>query len=397
MSATRVSPGPSVTRILRIVARIFAAASIVFGALLLPSIFTQAEFLLGWWDAAALFLVFGLPLIMGLIATWCTGDVIRRIASGIALGQLLVMATWLVAMTGRALPSDANSAWVLGATAIGATAAGLAWRARFVWTYLVATCVLLIVIRYLASPQPFAIPLQDALYTLMFDSIFAALAMVTVRAGLNLDNAAEMARANATREAMTRAQAQELSRVDAIMHDGVLATLLIASQYGAESREAAGRQARKTVAQITDFAAAPTPRSTISKLDFIWRQQATTTEIDPEAEFDYVVDSPDADLPAEVGGAFSESLAEALRNVLQHASVPGEELHRAVHVSVDGNHIEVMVLDDGRGFDPSHIAPSRLGIAISIRARMARLLGGSSHVVSRLGHGTRVVLRWERP
>lgn len=397
MSAARVPPGPSLTRILRIVARVFAVASIVFGALLLPAIFAQAEFLLGWWDAAALFLVFGLPLIMGLIANWCSGVVIRRIAGGIALGQLLVMATWLVAMTGRALPGDADSAWVLGATAIGTTAAGLAWRARFVWIYLVATCMLLIVIRYLASPQPFAIPLQDALYTLMFDSIFAALAVVTVRAGFNLDNVADLASANATRVAMTRAQAQELSRVDALMHDGVLATLLIAAQDGAESREAATHQARKTVAQITDFTADPTPRSTITVLDFIWRQQATTTEIDPEAEFNYVLDNPDAVLPAEVGGAFGESLAEALRNVLRHASAPGEELHRAVRVSVHGNHIEVMVLDDGRGFDLSRIAPSRLGIAISIRARMARLPGGSSDVVSRLGHGTRVVLRWERP
>lgn len=397
MSLTSEPIGPSLTRILRIIARIFAVAAVVFGVLLLPGIISQAPYLVGWWDDCALFLLFGLPIVMGTAAAWISGRSIRRLAGAIALGQLLVMLTWLPAMVTTPLPAEANSAWVLGATAIGSTAAGLAWRPRFVWIYLAATCVLVVVVRNLASPQPIAIPLQDALYTLMFDSIFAALAVVAVRAGFRLDAAATSARSNATNEAVDRAHAQELSRVDALMHDGVLATLLIAAQDDPILRSSAARQAARTIDLIEQFDQIPPPSSTIPALEFVWRLQATSTELDPEADFSYLIANGAEGLSLEVSVAFSESLSEAIRNVLRHASVEGSDLHRAVHVTVDAERVEVDVLDDGRGFEPASVGPSRLGIAVSIRGRMAQLAGGSSHVVSKLGHGTRVVLIWERP
>ncbi|MCU1551140.1 MAG: ATP-binding protein [Glaciihabitans sp.] len=397
MKDTTIPSGPSLTRILRIIAIVFAVAGLVFGALLIPSVLAQESSLLGWWDVLALSLVFGLPVLMGLVAPWSSATTIRRLAGSMAIGQLLVMATWMPAMTVRALPPTANSAWVLGATAIGTTAAALAWRARFVWIYLAATSLLLVVDRALGSPQPAAIPLQDALYGLMFDSIFAALALVTVSAGSRLDNAAESARVKTTRAATGRAQSRERSRVNALMHDGVLATLLVAAQDDSALRAAAANQARKTLEQIDEFTSGRSSTSSISGLDFVWLQQATTTEIDPEAEFSYELENTDIDLPAEVGVAFTESLAEALRNVLRHAATPGEELHRAVHARVADSHAEVMVLDDGVGFDPTRVAASRLGIAVSIRDRMDLIAGGSSQVVSSIGQGTRIVLSWQKP
>jgi signal transduction histidine kinase len=389
--------GPSLTRILRVIALMFALAGLVFGALVVPNIVAQWSSLLGWWDAIAIFAVFGLPVIMGIVAPWTSGIPIRRLAGCMAIGQLLVMATWLPAMTVRALPTGADSAWVLGATAIGTTAAALAWRARLVWMYLAVTCLLIIIDRHFASLQPVAIPLQDALYALMFNSIFAALALVSLRTGFKLDNAAESARVKTIREAASRAQAQERSRVNALMHDGVLATLLVAAHDDPALRAAAASQAQQTLSQIATFTMDLPPTSITTGLDFIWQQQATVTDVDPEAAFSYQLEQAETAFPGEVGVAFGESLAEALRNVLRHASAPGEELHRAVHVRVDDNHIEVTVIDDGTGFDPSRVAPSRMGISVSIRDRMDYLLGGSSEVVSLVGQGTRIVLNWERP
>lgn len=388
-------PGPSLTRILRIIAWIFAIASVVFGALLIAPIGQQSGMLLPWWNGLALSLEFGIPIAMGVASRWCSGRAIRHFAAAVALGQLLVMATWLPAMTAPSLPADAGSAWILGATAIGTTAAGLAWRVRFVWIYLAATCVFVVIIRSVASPQPALIPYQDALYTLMFDAIFAALAIVVVRAGFALDAAADSARSEMTLEAIDRISAQENSRVDALVHDGVLATLLIAAQDDPSLRAAAGRQAEKAVDQIIRFAEAPSLATTITAREFVWRQQAIATEIDPEAQFSYELDG-ELEVDPDVVVTFGESLAEALRNILRHAFVDGQELNRAVHVTVGGNRIEVEILDDGRGFDPSSVEPTRLGIAISIHGRFAQLPGGSSRVVSRLGQGTRVALSWQR-
>ena len=56
----------------------------------------------------------------------------------------------------------------------------------------------------------------------------------------------------------------------------------------------------------------------------------------------------------------------------------------------------VRVADDGVGFDPESVAVGRLGIAVSIRGRLARLPGGHARVHSRAGRGTTVQIRWER-
>jgi signal transduction histidine kinase len=68
-----------------------------------------------------------------------------------------------------------------------------------------------------------------------------------------------------------------------------------------------------------------------------------------------------------------------------------------VHVLVDRSRVRVDVLDDGAGFDPEQVPANRLGIARSIKARMADLEGGSAVIVSQQGVGTRVQLRYKPP
>jgi len=273
----------------------------------------------------------------------------------------------------------------------------VAWRARWVWIYVVGTTVLVFVDRVFSSPQPLGTPLQDALYDLMFDSVFAALALMSIRAGRQLDRAAEAARQRAVLEAATQARVGQRARANALMHDGVLATLLAAAQESPGLRAAASTQATKTLEQIEQFALDEVSAAALSAQEFVWLQQATTTEIDAGAEFSYEIESAEITIPGAVSQALSDGLAEALRNVLRHAAVRGTKLHRAVHIRVATAQVEVTVLDDGAGFEPRNISPDRLGIAVSIRDRMEQLLGGSAEIVSKVGEGTRVVLTWEQP
>ncbi len=103
-----------------------------------------------------------------------------------------------------------------------------------------------------------------------------------------------------------------------------------------------------------------------------------------------LVDSGHISVPAEVAAEVAAAVNELLGNVVKHASAE----HVWISVLDDGAVITVDVRDDGVGFDydESELAASgRLGLAVSVRARLERL-GGSVTIRSRPGRGTEVRL-----
>jgi signal transduction histidine kinase len=81
-----------------------------------------------------------------------------------------------------------------------------------------------------------------------------------------------------------------------------------------------------------------------------------------------------------------DATREALGNVVKHAGA-----HRViVRVAAARDGVEVIVRDDGRGFDPGHTAPG-FGTRQSITARI-REAGGEAEIESWPGRGTRVRL-----
>jgi signal transduction histidine kinase len=94
-------------------------------------------------------------------------------------------------------------------------------------------------------------------------------------------------------------------------------------------------------------------------------------------------------LPVAVTDYIAGSVAEALRNVARHAQV--DDALAAVQGG-DG-WVRVQVCDQGAGFDPESVPPSRRGVRESIVGRMSAV-GGTAEVTSRPGAGTTVFLRW---
>jgi len=99
----------------------------------------------------------------------------------------------------------------------------------------------------------------------------------------------------------------------------------------------------------------------------------------------------DADAVAGVSTAAASSLLGAVRacleNVLQHADTAAAELV----VAVSGDAVTMMVVDNGRGFEPAAVAHDRLGLRSAVIDRV-QALGGSVKVWSRPGSGTSVLL-----
>ena len=94
-------------------------------------------------------------------------------------------------------------------------------------------------------------------------------------------------------------------------------------------------------------------------------------------------------LPSAVTEHIAGSVAEALRNVARHAGVEQAD----VTIRGGDGWVTVEVTDQGTGFDPESVPPSRRGVRESIVGRMSAV-GGAAVVTSRPGTGTTVTLRW---
>jgi nitrate/nitrite-specific signal transduction histidine kinase len=101
-----------------------------------------------------------------------------------------------------------------------------------------------------------------------------------------------------------------------------------------------------------------------------------------------------AEIPAEVGVALYRIAQEALNNVAKHS----EAEHGSVSLrdrggdELEGGARELVVADDGCGFDPAAVRPGSLGLGIM--AERAEAIGARLQVESSPEEGTRVTVLW---
>lgn len=363
--------------------------SVAFLLLALPGILAQSAAFGPVWSWTMAAGMFG-PLIVGaILSPWLPPRGIRILAGVTAVAQLVALATVVPALPGGILPEQDGAPWPLGSTLLGSASAAVAWRAAITWPYLVVGVLLVGFDRFVASARPILdLAIQDALHSLLFTAIFTSLALAIRSAGRQLDDTSDRAAADTRRLATAEAQVRERGRIEALLHDSVLVALL-ASARRPDQAPGAARAALHRLDELEhrDDGGA---EAVVDPRVWLWRVQASTTQLDPAARFSHEEHDP-TPVPADVADAILEASAEALRNSVIHAGPAS----RAVHVRLGPSRVDVTVLDDGRGFDVDAVDEARLGLAISIRDRMRSLAGGRAVVVSRPGLGTRVALLWD--
>ena len=120
-------------------------------------------------------------------------------------------------------------------------------------------------------------------------------------------------------------------------------------------------------------------------IEALVEQAGTASEIEIDAGIDALegVFPPDAEI-----GVY-RIVQEALGNVLRHA----EAKTAKIRVRRGERAVEIVVEDDGNGFDPAALSAARRGMGLSGIAERARILGGHHAVRSAPGKGTRVAVR----
>jgi signal transduction histidine kinase len=94
-------------------------------------------------------------------------------------------------------------------------------------------------------------------------------------------------------------------------------------------------------------------------------------------------------IAAEIRHDVMLAVRETLNNAVRHGR-PNEVLLKLV---IDGDSLEILIQDDGRGFDPVQVKGNGLG---NLQQRMAKL-NGSCQILGALGSGTAVVLKLPLP
>jgi signal transduction histidine kinase len=250
----------------------------------------------------------------------------------------------------------------------------------------------------LVSRNDWYLSAGDAVTLLWQGALSRCLVVLVSRSARLVDDLTEAVAGERRTTQLAAARRADEERHLCLVHDTVAATLTAAAARGAGGRELLER-ARTDLAQLSLELHSPTPDATeafpaLARATGPGTIHVTTVqaglEQDPERWAKAL-----REMPAHAVQALAAARDEALRNVEKHA---GTDRARVELRQPPNGGVEVVVIDEGRGFEPGAGRGEHFGVQLSIEARMRRA-GGSSRVVSTLGRGTRVELRWpaERP
>lgn len=374
-------------RVVRTVGLLFGVGGAIFALLTLPTILDQLQAGPPVWTIGALVGTVALPISLGVTAPFASVRVIRAIGVFVAMGNLLTLATVPLVMGPGS--TAAESPWPLQLTALGTTGAALALPASLVTVDVILTGALVTLDRWhTAAASLGLLPVQDGLYAALFAAIFAGLAIGALRSARSVDRVA-VAAIQAVRSARDeRVHADERVRVNGLVHDHVLTTLLVAARSPLPT-ESGAADAADALVRLRRITLADPVHDAVTTGELLDRLRALLTTVAPDAGFS-IDGGRSTDLPPMVADAVVGATGEALRNTRKHA---GAAARVEVHVTLDEACVEVVVVDDGAGFVRGDVPPNRLGIAASIESRMHGV-GGAAEVRSARGRGTAVRIWW---
>lgn len=227
------------------------------------------------------------------------------------------------------------------------------------------------------------------------------------QAGIAVENARLYEQAEAA------AAVAERNRLARELHDAVSQTLFSASiiadvlprlwerdpEEGMRRLEALRRLTRGAMAEMRTLLVELRPKALVkAELHELLRQLGEAMM--GRAEFEIALDlTPVPDLPGEVKVALYRIAQEALNNVVKHAAAGHATVALRYDLTGDGSQaeggvVELVVEDDGKGFDPGDVPADHFGLE-NIRER-AEGVGAELRIDSRVGRGTRIEVRCRR-
>ncbi len=229
----------------------------------------------------------------------------------------------------------------------------------------------------------------DAAYVVVY--CFAVMALVSlVRDGAReVDVANGEAIRSALQQARAEAVGRERQRVDALVHDQVLHTLLLAARAQAPDEKAAAAESASQAIASLERAKSDQDKSEVVTTAGLFRAiEDAALKLDTRVSVE-ISGASSAALRPEIAQAMTEATLQALDNSIQHSR--SSEIR--LELTSDKSGVRFIVEDNGVGFRPERVSKDRIGINTSIRFRMSSI-GGFAEITSEPGKGAKVTLGW---
>ena len=371
---------------------LFASAGYLFYTVqLVAPIVAAASITAPWYMPVAVLATLGTGLAMGPLAWRADARRLRILAGVNAIGYLVAMALWWVAWDGSQI-TTVPGLWLQMFPGLAAISAALAFRPVWAFVVLVVAATSSNIADRLARQSLVELPIvAQILWAITFSLVFVVAAIMGRRTAQILDDTRAEAYATTAAAAAAQARSAERARFDALTHDSVMSTLLLAARQGTTPELV--QDARNALLAI-DRAASDEIDDDVTPADTLSRIRAAIALVAPRQTVSVTrVEDESTRYPGPVVSALSAASAEAVRNVMRHA---GRNAQASVAVSLATDDVSVEIIDTGTGFDPDAVPASRLGISVSIVGRMSKVDGGHASITSSPGDGTTVRLTWQR-
>ncbi len=409
-----------VVRLLTVVAGVVAVATVAGGLTVVvqPTVVATPA-----WYTTAIIVLTCVPIVVAFCAPFARLPFLRGAnAVAVAAHVALLVTFWpVVSLASDGSPSG-QLPWMLTVSAAPVAAAAIAWGQRGGWAVLILVSALVAALRVLLLDlTPNAI--VNDVSVLIISMVLCLLCGAVLVTSRQVDSAATRAAVTVAAHAAAHARRTALARIRALVHDEILATLLVAAHGGAQLGPSVALQAGRARRHIRELGEPETSAFSMTVDDLASAVLLIADEIDESAEFRMSAPpvSRETRVPPEASEAILGAVRQALVNSVAHA---GAAARRVVTVDlvpapvsppevglegglaattrtpaqpVSRRGLSVVVADDGVGFDPETVPASRMGLTTSIRDRLAAVPGGSAQIVSAPGQGTTVTVEWAEP
>ncbi len=378
----------AVGRVNVLLARIFSVGGLAVGLQMLLNAWSQREMFnsLYFWLGFSTVCIGQVGLLFGAYISGNHSFWQRWYTAAIAL----VAVTWPLGLNlDGGLPADVYP-WVWWGVGLSAISGFASLRPITAALYFIFIIVFWFLARFTApyGQVDLRLNLLDTLLTFLFTSLLGVLIAVTRYEASKVDEASGRRIQAAAEQARSESATREKSRLESLVHDKVLTTLLLAAK--AESSEERHEVARLAISAITSLNSSPAARSGVNVSGSIFFTALERIAVAQSEQLRVTRTELDCVIPEYVATSLTEAVLQALSNSHQHA---GPDATRELHLKGHRNGLKIVVKDTGRGFRMSRVPKNRLGLRVSIIERV-ELVGGRVFIDSQPGHGTNIILEW---
>lgn len=234
--------------------------------------------------------------------------------------------------------------------------------------------------------------LQNASYLFLFGGSIIGMINLVRRGARRADLANSIAITSAIDQARTDAVESERQRLDALIHDRVLNTLLLAAKAQTKSeRESAALLATQAISSLRGAIEDHRSTPSVTPLGLFRALRRAALQLLPQIEVRTLAGGSE-EIPAAEARAITEATLQAIDNAARHSRAKKFEL---VLDSPKSGTVEIVISDNGQGFRPERVPRNRIGIRTSVLGRL-KAIGGDARIETVPGSGTKVTLRWPK-